>query len=407
MQSKNGINMMDVKMNNRSSLLNLVYHTDGISRKEIASRLGLTPAAITLIVNDLIQEGILEERDSSALPAKKGRKEVSLGLVKNHFAAIGINITKTKFRVVCIDFNQQLLFGETVYVSDCQGRSGLLLRRIADVLYEKLTQHRITRDYVLTGIGISINGIVDTAKGISIHSYYTIEDNTDIRSYFQDIFNVPVIVTNNICSVAHAECFISGPGLSEDLLLFKYGPGVGAARFLRSRQLSYDAFTAVQLGHLIMDDNGLPCICGNHGCLETIASYEAIEYSISSIMNPENAPTLWELSLGQPSSVNIQMIMQAYLAGDPVVVRTLERVIHYLALAIKNALCLFEPQTTILYGEPFNNIRFRDTLFAELSRYTNTEHVHCSQLNMRLDAVGPATTAITCFLNHGGTSPLL
>ena len=60
MAETNGINMLDVKKKNRGSILRLIYQNGSISRKEIATALGLTPAAITLITNDLIEEGLLE-----------------------------------------------------------------------------------------------------------------------------------------------------------------------------------------------------------------------------------------------------------------------------------------------------------------------------------------------------------
>lgn len=402
MQNINGINMLDVKKKNRSSLLNLVYHTDGISRKEIASRLGLTPAAITMIVNDMIQTGILTEYAAEQTPSRKGRKEVSVGIRKSNFAAIGIYISQKKFRIICTDLGQKVLFFDTVYTADCHGQAQLLLAKITSVLQDYLKYYDVLRSHTLIGIGVSIHGIVDSQNGISIHSYYIIEDNTDIAGYLQNIFHVPVILTNNICALAHAESFLSGNSFKENILVVKYGPGVGAARFVKEFQANYTDFDAVQLGHIIVDPHGQPCMCGSQGCLETIASYDAIEQTLSSIMTAGNAPTLWKMTEGRPSVINMSLVFQAYDAEDPVVVKVLNRVIHYLALAIKNAMCLFAPQKLILYGEPFENIKFRNALSKQLTEYTHTENVVFSQFNMQLDTIGPATTAISYFLDSGG-----
>ncbi len=398
----NGINMLDVKKSNRSSLLNLVYHTDGISRKEIAARLGLTPAAITLIANEMISENILMEQTTEQNPPRKGRKEISLIVPKNRFAAVGVYISQNKFRIICIDFNQNVLFSETIYTGDCQGKSTLLLEKITTLLGNYLQHYDVLRSHTLVGIGISTHGIVDTIHGISRHSYYIMEDNADLCQYLKNIFHVPVILTNNICALGHAERFLSNSGFAEDILVIKYGPGVGAARYNERFSASYDDYSAVQLGHLIMDSNGEPCICGNQGCLETITSYDAIERTLSPIINTGNAPILWQLAGGNPTVINNAMILQAYDAGDPIVVKTMERVIYYLALAIRNAIGLFMPDKIILYGEPFENNKFRAAISAQLARYTGTEHVVFSQFNMQLETIGPATTAISNYLDNGG-----
>lgn len=402
MANINGINMLDVKKSNRSSVLNLVYHTDGISRKEIAARLGLTPAAITLIANEMISEGILMEQTAIQNPPRKGRKEISLIVPKNRFAAVGIYISQKKFRIICIDFNQNILFTETIYTGDCQGKSSLLLDKIARLLGDYLKHYDVLRSHTLVGIGISILGIVDTIRGISKHSYYIIEDNVDLCNYLKNIFHVPVILTNNICALGHAERFLSNSGFTDDILVIKYGPGVGAARYNQRFSASYNDYSAVQLGHIIIDGNGEPCICGNQGCLETITSYDAIERTISPIMNADNAPTLWQLADGKPANINNALILQAYDAGDPIVVKTMERVVYYLALAIRNAIGLFMPDKIILYGEPFENNKFRAAISAQLTHYTGTEHVVFSRFNMQLETIGPATTAISNFLDNGG-----
>ena len=56
---ENGVNMLAVKKQNRGSILQLIHLSGSISRKEIALRLGLTPAAITMITGELLDEGLL------------------------------------------------------------------------------------------------------------------------------------------------------------------------------------------------------------------------------------------------------------------------------------------------------------------------------------------------------------
>ena len=96
MPAKNGINMLDVKVRNRRAILELIYRSKKIPRKDIATQLGLTPAAITLITNDLIQEGILIETEKKASNSR-GSREVLLQIHAKQFSAIAVSITRTHY----------------------------------------------------------------------------------------------------------------------------------------------------------------------------------------------------------------------------------------------------------------------------------------------------------------------
>ncbi len=398
----NGINMLDVKKSNRSSIIKLIHATNGISRKEIAAALSLTPAAITLITNDLLQEGLILETFPTQAARRRGRKEVILELNRSCYASIGIYISHHKFDVICIDLQNEILFETTVYIDDCRKESQAILEKIAGILRQSLTNYDVCRKHTLLGIGICVHGIVDTERGISITSYGIWEDNTDATSYLELEFQVPVCLTNNICALAHGEAFLSNKNTPSDMLFIKYGPGVGAARIISNRSFRLSDYKAIELGHLIMEANGAPCVCGNQGCLETMIGYDAIEQSIRHLITPAAAPALYRLLNGNPGNINMEYILQAFEAGDTVAQMVMGRAVHYLALAVKNAICLLDPETVVLYGELFEHQSLRDALGTELLHYSLSTPVTFSSFNAKLNALGPATTAITYFFDNGG-----
>lgn len=402
--NSNGINMLDVKKSNRSSIIKLIHATNGISRKEIAAALSLTPAAITLITNDLLQEGLIQETTPAQAARRRGRKEVILELNRSSYASIGIYISHHKFDVICIDLQNEILFETTVYIDDCRQESQAILEKIAGILRHSLTNYDVCRKHTLLGIGVCVHGIVETEKGISITSYGIWEDNTDATSYLEREFRVPVCLTNNICALAHGEAFLSNKNSPSDMLFIKYGPGVGAARIISNRSFQLSDYKAIELGHLIMEANGAPCVCGNQGCLETMIGYDAIEQSIRHLITPAAAPTLHRLLNGNPRNINMEYILQAFEAGDEIARMVIRRAVHYLALAIKNAICLLDPETVVLYGELFEHQALREALGQELQHYSLSTPVTFSSFNAKLNALGPATTAITYFFDNGGDS---
>lgn len=401
-QNPNGINMADVKIKNRSLILNLVYQSGGTSRKEIANRLGLTPAAITMITTDLIQEGVLSEYTTAESSNRKGRKEVILKINTKKYAAVGVYITRHKFRVLCVDLENTVLFEDTVYTADCKKESTLILNKLCNTLNTLLQNYDVLRTRQLIGLGVSVNGIVDTHAGVSVRSYNIWERNVLVRDYLAAKLNAPVLLSNNICSLAHGEYFLSHMERADNMLFIKYGPGVGAARLVYENFLNIFDFKAIQLGHIISDPNGTPCVCGNLGCLETIASYDAIETAIANVLSKDTAPFLFNLTRGIPENINMQHVINAYAAKDPAVIAAVDRSIFYLALAIKNVICIFDPQKVVLYGELFENPAFRQKIHAQLAHFSDTEKVNFSHYNLQLETLGPATTIIQYFFQNGG-----
>lgn len=411
MPVKNGINMMDVKVRNRRSILELVCRARKIPRKEIASILGLTPAAITLITNDLIQEGILvetEKRESGS----RGRREVLLELNYKAFYVIGVNITRNHYEVTATDLSAKILYQNRFLSTDCQHDAEKIFTAILDRIRSDLLASPVFKKRRLLTVGISTLGIVNTDTGESLNSYGVFHGRVNIGDFFENALHVPAIVTNNICADAHAEAFLKNSSFQTGRLLFvKYGPGIGSALLTSRDYFNIYDYEAIQLAHVISDPNGKPCICGNHGCLETIVSYENVISELAPLINEENAPELYRAwQMENPGFRNretsyeeeMESVFESYDHGNPIVSSEMRRVLFHMGTSLKNAITLLNPDSVILYGQAFEHRRFRTAMMQELAAYTRAQRVSFSEYNMKLETYGPATTAISAFFLRGG-----
>ena len=75
--AKQGDNMTDVKRANRSAVLRVLHENGAVSRKKLAAYIGLTPAAITKITGEMIEEGLLREGEA-VFSGGAGRREILL-----------------------------------------------------------------------------------------------------------------------------------------------------------------------------------------------------------------------------------------------------------------------------------------------------------------------------------------
>ncbi|MGI6004501.1 MAG: ROK family transcriptional regulator [Christensenellales bacterium] len=395
--------MLDVKKNNRGYILSHIYRAGSMSRKALAKKLGLTPAAITLITNDLIHENLLLETSSTVSTNKKGRKEVLLQLNTGQLCVIGININKHQFSFMCMDLASNVIFEEGGTTRDLHRKSEWILRRVATAVTKNIRKHKLLENYTLIGVGVSVIGLVDPVRGISVDSYNVMENNVHIRDALEPIFGVPVLLTNNVCSLAHGENMLSGQTKHfNDMLFIRYSPGLGATRLLYENAFSVFDYKVIELGHMIVQPGGQPCMCGNQGCLETIIGYTAIQSNIRNLFNEHSAPYLYELIQGDIGNMDYFKIMQAYDAGDKLVIQVIDRVVAALALAVQNAVRMFDPQTVVFYGEIFDCKTFSNRLLEEIQAYVRAPKVVFSQYNMKLETFGPASTAISLFFENGG-----
>ncbi len=126
-------------------------------------------------------------------------------------------------------------------------------------------------------------------------------------------------------------------------LMFTLGTGVGGGILSDGRIVRGATGVAGHLGHVTIDPDGGPCICGNRGCLETVFSARAIEAQAWSAGHRSLATVL----RGQPSCADV---FAAADAGDAVAAYIVDRATFHLAAAIAGLMLALDPEAVILGG---------------------------------------------------------
>lgn len=85
----------------------------------------------------------------------------------------------------------------------------------------------------------------------------------------RDLTGLAVHVANDANAAALAE-FTFGSATGPNLLVVKIGLGVGAGVVVNGQLFTGEGFAAGEIGHVVVDDRGPECACGNRGCLETL-----------------------------------------------------------------------------------------------------------------------------------------
>ena len=129
-------------------------------------------------------------------------------------------------------------------------------------------------------LGISVLGRVDTEQGVWLSGLqYGPFRNVNVPAQFSDL-GVPVVVEDHARSVAFGEMRRRGGSPREDFALLYMGEGLGSALVLDGRLYRGRHGVAGEIGHVALEGNDKRCVCGDTGCLETVASGTGILSSL-------------------------------------------------------------------------------------------------------------------------------
>jgi transcriptional regulator of PTS gene len=231
------------------------------------------------------------------------------------------------------------------------------LTRIIDHIDRFFIRHQKKLER-LTAIAITMPGIIDTENGI-IHRMPFYEDVKDVPlgEVLANHTGVPVYIQHDISAWTMAESLFGASRGARDVIQVVIDHNVGAGVITDGRLLHAGSSSLVEIGHTQVDPYGKRCYCGNHGCLETIASVE----SVLELAQMRMAQSMSSLLHQRPLSV--EWLCQAALQGD-LLARDIISGGNHVGRILAIMVNLFNPQK-ILIGSPFNLAA--DILFPAIS----------------------------------------
>ena len=278
------MNMERVRQENRSLILHYINNRGAASRKEIASFTGLTQASVTQITTALIAERILVEAGKSEEKhTSPGRREVLLRIDAGNFLTFAVNAEPDITTAVICDLTGNVICGtdgepllRQFFTAESRNPQPFT-DRICGIFTELKSLVPADRARRIECISFAITGIVDRERCISRRAYGIWAEEVDIRKRIGVRIGLPVLLENNVDAFAIAE-LIYGTGRKHgELLVIKWGPGVGSSVIIDGQVYRGRHEKTAELGHMIVDPAGERCICGRRGCLETTVSAKALQ----------------------------------------------------------------------------------------------------------------------------------
>lgn len=175
--------------------------------------------------------------------------------------AIGIDIGGTHIRAALVSGAGKVLSLERL---DSSPDPLLVLDRCLDLIAR-------LRVPGVRGIGIGIPGQVDAARRVALSGGYVDLSGLPFAERIEEATGLPVAVENDAAMALLAEAAFGAARGRRNVVMLTVGTGIGGA-VIEDGHLLRGRATAGQLGHVVVEPDGLPCVCGRRGCVETQSS---------------------------------------------------------------------------------------------------------------------------------------
>ncbi|RCK71620.1 MAG: putative ROK-family transcriptional regulator [Anaerolineae bacterium] len=328
------------KEHNRHLVLKNIFDHDVISRAEISRLTGLTRTTVSEIVAELLEEGLVNEIGIGE--SMGGKSPILLSIVKDSRCLIGLDIAQNQFRGAVVNLRGEIKNMITAPVIERFGNEPI--QQIFKIL-----DHLITIPcHPVVGIGVGTPGLVNTHEGTVINAVNFDWKDFPLAKILADRYHIPVFIYNDSQAAAMGE-FLYGRyhQKGDNLIVINVGYGIGSGIIIDGRLFQGDGGGAGEIGHVVVQQGGHLCRCGHYGCLETVASVQALIRDAKDFIDLRDE----HLPPDKSTAYYLEKIESAYQAGEPAIRKIVLEGAYYLGNAIANLVGTLNINHIVLVGE--------------------------------------------------------
>jgi predicted NBD/HSP70 family sugar kinase len=345
-------------------------------------------------VQRLIKKGLVLE--SKPAESALGRKPIPLRIRSDAAYLVGVDLGSFYLRIVITDINGEIVFKLQTRTEMKAGRERVLEKAFL-CIHEAIRESKIPLRQI-KGIGIAHSGVIDSEAGVVL-SYprpgqMADWKNASLREIFQNEFHLPCLLEDSVRTTTIAEKYF---GMGRDLDSFIYidvGMGIGAGIVLDGKIYRGAGGRAGEFGHITVNENGPLCSCGNHGCLETMASCGAIIHNVRVAIEKGIDSKIRELADGDLDKISIELIALASAQDDSLAFRVLQRSASYIGIGLASLVNLLNPRVMIFGGALFREVP--QLLFDPLRRIIKQRSLEQSanEVQLKVSTLGSEACAL-------------
>jgi predicted NBD/HSP70 family sugar kinase len=387
-----------MRRSNRSVLLTKIYLDGPLSRHELTQLTSLSPASVSTLVAEFLDEGLVEEAGS--VESDGGRPRVLLRVAPGFGHVIGVDVGETRVTVELFDMSMAALAKADYPIERDTLAVESVVQHILEGISAVAAQAGVARDTIL-GVGVAFPGVVDSGEDGLVHAQVIGWDGVPVKAMLRAGTDIPIHIDNGAKTLGQAEMWFGAGRGAQDAVIALVGSGVGAAVVAGGASYRGARSSAGEWGHTTIVYGGRQCRCGARGCLEAYVGAEGI------------LDRYREANRGRPAEgIDEESAIGAVIAAadtSRTAQKVLTETVGYLGAGIATLVNLFNPERivlggwagTALGGRWLPEIRAAAAEHALKRPYSQASITLC-ELGPDAVALGAATLPVAQLLADGG-----
>jgi predicted NBD/HSP70 family sugar kinase len=373
-----------VRLQNRRNVIAALRQRGNMARIDLGKVTGLSPASITTISAQLIEEQVVEELPDpmgTASAVKRGRPTVKLGLRPKAAYVIGGKISIEGLELALADYRGDVLHSKIKHMATYPSEQHEFGLTVAWELRDFIREAGLAASDVAR-IGFAVQGLPDIRDGSIDWSPAFREQKIPLAGPIKDLLGIPLFVANDANMIAEALVGGDPQRYAGNFAAIFIGYGVGMGLIIDGQVYHGATGTAAEFGHMNHVPHGAMCRCGRKGCLEAYVA----DYSILRHANEEDE------SLPAPMSAVAVDLMRDLLRraknGNGQALRAYARAGEALGFGVARLIALINPESVVIAGpgavaqeflEPAMRKAIVDGVAAPLARDVSVSFVAINQ----------------------------
>ncbi len=274
----------------------------------------------------------------------------------NQKIAIGVDIGGTSVKLGIVSAKGRVLASSSFLTEKTKSRKKQLETLAAHIL--ELIRRARDKNFRVLGLGIGAPGPIDVEKGF-VHFFPNIPGwkSTPLKKILQKKLKLPVFIDNDANAMALGE-FLFGAGRgAKNIVALTLGTGIGGGLVMDGKLFHGPAYSAAEIGHLVINENGPQCGCGSRGCIET---YVGNGYFVKEVQRRLKAgqKSVLKSWLRKKAKLTPLLVAQAARKGDRFSREIWRETGEHLGTALTGLVNILNPEKIILGGGIAQNGKF-------------------------------------------------
>jgi len=301
-------------------------------------------ANITALVKDLLEEGIVRD-GAVGNESKRGRRPTYLYLNSHRRCAVAVDIRATRTYLMMTDMIGKQLGNIVSFPTEFEPEK--FIKTLAMNIRQILADNRGIG--ACDGIGVVVPGMTDSKTGRVINAPALGWRDLDLLALFRTEFeNIPIYIENSgkACALSQIWATRSDNHIHDDQVFVSVSDGVGVGVVINGELMRGKHNTAGEFGHLPLNVDGLPCLCGANGCWEAyVSNLATISRYFGKNLSEKNRV------LADTANFTIDDLIKRARSGESKALAALHSTARYLGLGLSSIINAIDPSQIYLGGE--------------------------------------------------------